>query len=448
MIIAGRALKTLPFFWMTKGVFSPMQSTKDLHRQARNTYLYYSISFLLFCTCYSCLTYNTAYYLEIGLSNTAIGIIQSANSLGAFLLPPLMGVLADKMRSMRKALLLCISFNTLCFALLPSLRTFMPLLLFTSVFAGFRNASDSLNMTWIVSELEQKKKQGIFLNYGSIRIWGSLGYSLSCMVLNLLMSRLGLTNEGSFYIGAACMGAMVLFLLFGSGRGSTSAVPNVTPQKQKTLTLKQLKPGRLLHNYYYLTYLVVYILIWLASCFGLNYTTNLLEEIGVSTAFLGTVSGVRALFEIPAIFFSAKLAKKFGYEKCIIASGIAFTLESFIFLYAQNSMMVLAAQVLHGLFDGLFMGLYVSYLFTLVPHSLAATTQTINMALANVVSMVFYLLGGAIIDRLGVRPVFYVAAVIPAAGVLWFIITLAIGKARKIPRYDMAQDPVEQALQQ
>lgn len=448
MIIAGRALKTLPFFWMTKGVFSPMQSTKDLRRQARNTYLYYSILYFLFCTCYSCLTYNTAFYLEIGLSNTAIGIIQSANSLGSFLLPPLLGVLADKMRSMRKALLLCISFNTLCFALLPSLRTFMPLLLLTSVFAGFRNASDSLNMTWIVSELEQKKKQGIFLNYGSIRSWGSLGYSLSCMVLNLLMSRLGLTNEGSFYIGAACMGAMVLFLLFGSGRGSTSAVPNVTPQKQKTLTLKQLKPGRLLHNYYYLTYLVVYILIWLASCFGLNYTTNLLEEIGVSTAFLGTVSGVRALFEIPAIFFSAKLAKKFGYEKCIIASGIAFTLESFIFLYAQNSMMVLAAQVLHGLFDGLFMGLYVSYLFTLVPHSLTATTQTINMALANVVSMVFYLLGGTIIDRLGVRPVFYVAAVIPAAGVLWFIITLAIGKARKIPRYDMAQDPIEQALQQ
>ena len=109
---------------------------------------------------------------------------------------------------------------------------------------------------------------------------------------------------------------------------------------------------------------------------------------------------------------------------------------------------VLAAQALHGLFDGLFMGLYVTYLFTLVPHSLAATTQTINMALANVVAMVFFLLGGTIIDRLGVRPVFYVAAVIPAAGVLWFIITLAIGKARKIPRYDMAQDPIEQALQQ
>lgn len=108
---------------------------------------------------------------------------------------------------------------------------------------------------------------------------------------------------------------------------------------------------------------------------------------------------------------------------------------------------MLAAQALHGLFDGLFMGLYVTYLFTLVPHSLAATTQTINTALANVVSLAFYLLGGSLVDRLGVRPVYYVAAAIPAVGVLWFVITLAIGKARKIPRYDMAQDPVEQALQ-
>lgn len=422
-----------------------MQPTFDLQKESRKSYLYYSLVFFFFCTCYACLTYNTAYYLQLGLSNTAIGVIQSLNSVGAFVLPPLMGILADKIRSMRKALLLCIALNALFFALMPHLRTFAPLLLFTSVFAGFRNASDSLNMTWVVSELEQKKKRGIHLNYGSVRVWGSLGYSLFCIVLNLLMSHLGLSIEGSFYLGAISMGIMLLLLLFGSRR-SNAAAPDAAAAKPKALTMKQLKPGRLLHNYYYLTYLVVYILIWLASCFGLNYTTNLLEEIGVSTAFLGTVSGVRALFEIPGIFFSARLAKRFGYEKCIIASGIVFTLESFLFLTARNSATVLAAQALHGLFDGLFMGLYVTYLFTLVPHSLAATTQTINMALANVVSMVFYLLGGSIVDRLGVRPVYYVAAAIPAVGVLWFVITLAIGKARKIPRYDMAQDPVEQAL--
>ena len=87
-----------------------------------------------------------------------------------------------------------------------------------------------------------------------------------------------------------------------------------------------------------------------------------------------------------------------------------------------------------------------SYLFTLVPRSLAATTQTLNMALANVVSMVFYLLGGAIVDNMGVRTVYYLAAVIPAVGVVWFAVTLAIGKAKKIPRYDPALDETEQAL--
>lgn len=422
-----------------------MQPTAELKMQTKRTYIYYAAVFFFFCTCYACLTYNTAYFLENGLSNTAIGVIQSLNSVGAFLIPPLVGLFADKIRSMRKAFLLCTGLNILFFAAYPCFRTFLPLLLYTTVFSGFRNSADSLSMTWVVSELERAKGRGISLNYGNVRFWGSVGYSLFCLLLNLFMSKFGLSTDGTFFIGAVGMGALFLLLLFPPGGKEH---PEESAAKQKVLTLKQLKPARLLKNYYYLTYLPVYILIWLASSFDLNYTTNLLEDIGVSTAFLGTVSGVRALFEIPAIFFSSKLAKKFGYEKCLIASGIVFTLESFLFLIAQDSAMVLGSQALHGLFDGMFMGLAIPYLFTLVPHSLAATTQTINMALANIVAMVFYLLGGMIVDNLGVRPVFYVAAAIPAVGVLWFLATLAIGKAKGIPRYDSASDPVEQALQQ
>ena len=427
-----------------KGKVMKQSKPYNYKKQALRVYAYYAAVFFFFCTCYACLTYTTAYYLDSGLSNTSIGVIQSVNSVFAFLVPPVMGILADKMRSTRKALVICVLLNIAGFIVTPNLRGFVPLLALSSAFAGTRNASDSLTMTWVATELDNARtQQGIHLNYGSVRVWGSVGYSLFCILLNILMDQAGLTIQGSFYIGAAGMLGMLTLLLMGNGK---KPAPGSTAAAAKPLTLRQLKPGRLFRNYYYMTYLVAYILIWLASCFGLNYTTNLLKEIGVSSAFLGTVSGIRAIFEMPGIFFSAKLAKKFGYEKCILASGVVFCLESFLFLTAHNSMMVLAAQALHGLFDGLFMGLYVSYLFTLVPRSLAATTQTLNMALANVVSMVFYLLGGAIVDNMGVRTVYYLAAVIPAVGVVWFAVTLAIGKAKKIPRYDPALDETEQAL--
>ena len=41
-------------------------STNDLKTQSKKTYLYYSLLFFLFCTCYACLTYNTAYYWRSG----------------------------------------------------------------------------------------------------------------------------------------------------------------------------------------------------------------------------------------------------------------------------------------------------------------------------------------------------------------------------------------------
>ena len=421
-------------------------STNDLKTQSKKTYLYYSLLFFLFCTCYACLTYNTAYYLEIGLSNTMIGLIQSFNSIASFIVPPIMGILADKMRSTRKALRICILFNIFAFVAMPNLRGFLPLLALTSVFSGTRNAADSLSMTWVVSELELAKKRGIHIPYGSVRVWGSAGYSLFCILLNLAMDKLGLSVRGSFYVGAVSMAAMLLFLLLDIGHAKQEPAAADSIAKPKPLTLKELRPRRLLHNYYYLTYLLTYVLLWMASCFDLNYTTNLLQEIGVSTAFLGTVSGIRAICEIPGLFFSGRMAKKFGYEKCLIASGIAFTLESFLFMNAQGPLAVLAAQAIHGVFDGMFMGLYGTYLFKLIPHSLAATTQTFNMAAANIAAMVFYLLGGSIVDRLGVRTVYWLAAAIPAVGIVWFLVTLWIGRIRRIPRYDPENDPIEQAI--
>lgn len=412
--------------------------------QRTKTYIFYSVVFLLFCTCYSCLTYNQAWMLELGFSNTAIGLVQSMNSIFAFLLPPFFGIIADKIRSTRKALAITIIINVIGFCMYPYLTSFVPFLLASSVFAGVRSATDSLNTTWVVSEIENAKKKGIILNYGSIRIWGSLGYSLVCILLNICISSFGLTTQGTFYVGAVTMGIYLMFTVFGGKKNQES--DSSAKLKKSTLTLKELKPGRLAKNYYYVTYLVVFVLLYLASCFNLNYVTNQLIELNIDISVMGTISGVRACFEIPGIFFSTMLAKKFGQEKCLIASGIVFILESFVFYTSESLAMIMAAEILHGLFDGLFMGIYATYILKLVPRSLIATTQTLNNAMANMISMIFYLIGGIIVDNYGVKNVFIVGAIIPAIGVLFFIVTLYIGKVKKIKRYSADNDPVEQEL--
>lgn len=420
-----------------------MKIKNNLASERRNIYFYYSLIILLFSVSTSCFSYNTSHMLDLGFSNTSIGIVKSFNSVICFIIPPVFGLIADKMQSTRKALLITIGINLIGFIIYPQLRSFFPFMVLTSLFGGTRSATNSLDTTLVVSELENCKKKGIFINYGSIRLWGSLGYSVVCILLNIMMTGFGLTIDGAFYICAGITLVMFITVLAGNRKTENDSSAKL---KKASLSLRELKLSRLLKNYYYITYVIVFILIWLASCYGLNYLANLLTENGLPSSMMGILSGVRSGCEMLGFLFASKISKKLGPEKCIVTSGIAFTLEAFVFMFSRSFAVMIAGEVIHGLFDGLFMGVYATYLIHLVPRSLLATTQTLNSALANMVGMVFYLIGGAIVDGSGVRNVYYIAAAIPLAGVLIFIATLTIGRMKKIPRYDSSNDPVEQEI--
>lgn len=68
--------------------------------------------------------------------------------------------------------------------------------------------------------------------------------------------------------------------------------------------MKELKPGRLFKNYYYMTFLVVYVLMSCSMNFGQNYMSQLMEEVGGNAAFTGVLNFARSFLEIPLLFLS------------------------------------------------------------------------------------------------------------------------------------------------
>lgn len=64
----------------------------------------------------------------------------------------------------------------------------------------------------------------------------------------------------------------------------------------------------------------------------------------------------------------------------------------------------------------------------------------------NVVVMLANLAGGFLVDALGIRSIFLLCAGILLASFLLFCLTLRLGHARSIRPYEVADDPVEQAL--
>ena len=124
-------------------------------------YFYYS---LLLC-CYSAMFATTVffvpYYVELGYSNSRIGIIMAANSAMASVFPPLLGLLSDKLRSKRKTLLFCLAVLGLTALCVPVVgKQFLLTLLIAALYNGLRYATVSIGETWAMSEVNRAAALG------------------------------------------------------------------------------------------------------------------------------------------------------------------------------------------------------------------------------------------------------------------------------------------------
>lgn len=401
-------------------------------------YLYYSaVVFFLYCAL-SCSAFTVALYDSRGISGTQVGILLAAASAVSIFSPPAMGLLADKLRSKRRTLMLCLALGGVTDLLLPLFAgSFWPLLGVSVVGNAFRGATFTLFDAWLVSEASVAGRK---LEYGSVRLWGSIGYSLFSLCYSAITEVLG-SVDIAFYLGGALMLLTALFCLLGAGR--ETAAPQAG---KKALSLRELRPQRLLHNYYFIAFFFVFILINVAKDFGVSYFSYLLAELGRSSSDVGLLNGLKAAAEVPLMFAAGWLVRRFGYRTCIFSVGILYAAEHLCYAFANSMGILIGAQILHGAFSGLFMGISASYLYTLIPASLSTTAHALAIAGSNVLSVLGNLGSGYLLESAGVRTLYQCIAVPPALAVLIFAVTLMVGKARHIAPYDSTQDALECAL--
>ena len=181
---------------------------------------------------------------------------------------------------------------------------------------------------------------------------------------------------------------------------------------------------------------------------GLSYISQLLRDLGEQPVFVGVLGSIRALCEVPLLFFSQKIIKKLGYKKTLFIIGSALCIEQVSYVVCNAMWQVIAFQILHGAVNGLLVGSAVGYIFSLVPPELSATAQTFCGASCSALTIIGNLLSGWIIDTWGVRAIFVITTVSMLLAIVLFAITLLIGKIKKIRYYDAKTDPVSQSILQ
>lgn len=339
------------------------------------------------------------YLQEQGLSGREIGMIVAIGPLMTVLFQPIWGMICDRYQAQRRVLI-----GTLLAAAILSLiypfGTSFPI--FLLLFAGMTlfNSSgvpiiDSISLGYVA------KHGG---HYGSLRLWGALGFAAASFVAGRLADWTGL---------------VVIFYIFAGSLLTCVLLARSLPHESGQISV-DLRSGlrTLLRVPKFMMFLLATFLI-----FGTIQANNSFYGI-FFTAIGGGVAGVGLSFliaagsEAPFMLVAGRVVERFGYIPVLVVAGLISSGRWLFYGTEPSSALVLTLLFLQGISVGLYLPAAAQFVREISPPQVQVTALAIYGAIGNGLgSMAGAMIGGIILDRVGIFATYTMFGVLSMLGV-------------------------------
>lgn len=348
------------------------------------------------------LPFINLYYERKGLSGVQIGILTAISFLVISIAAPLWGGYADAHNRHRSVFRIALLLSPVAVALLSQANSFLVYIPFVVAYAVFSSPIVPLQDSAALEVAEAHER-----TFGALRAWGSLGWSISTVLVGVLMQLWGI--EWLFYIYIVFMLVTFLFSLFQPAR-------------------KHVLQSSLRHGLRILLYQRE-ILIFLFSIFLLAVTVGAvssflsiyLDGIGAVEGYIGLAFAIAAISEVPVMLYSGRIMRRIGSSGLLKVAFLTFALRWILLSFIDIPVWALLVQVLHGISYAAFIVGGVTYINERTPEGLSTTAQAIfNVVIFGLGAIVGALLGGYLFDTVGMMTLFRILTLVALAGLSVF----------------------------
>ncbi|GHU88109.1 putative transporter YwbF [Spirochaetia bacterium] len=357
----------------------------------------------------------TVYLREKGLDVQWIGIVMGFNSFMIILAQPFWGLIADKLQSVKKVLVICLVGQALISLMFINSESFFVIALCFCIYTFFSSSEGTLLDTWSLHSIKQvNDKNGL----GQMKLWGCLGFAASSIISGLFIGRHSTVDIiPVFSVVLIVIGAAVLLIRTGD-------------ERDPTLKLKLSDLSLIYKNKTFVVFLFFVMIMQYPHRAAYTFYPALLESLGGSKAMVGYCSAIMFVSEAILLFVSKKLLSKISPKYLIIGSALFFILWQAGYALAVKPEHVMFLSILDGPSFALFTLGTLYYLDAIAPKQLRVTYQTVAYAFYYGISgIIGNTLGGWIIEHYGYRAMYISGIVSILAATVFFII--AEGKSQK-----------------
>jgi MFS transporter, PPP family, 3-phenylpropionic acid transporter len=332
------------------------------------------------------------YFAHLGYSSQQIGSLLVLGPFIAILAQPLWGWLSDYFQAVKPILLGLWIMAGFSAAGLFTSSEFTDSLVFSILFQFFLLSAipllDSIT-------LQTTEKSGS--SYGAVRLWGSVGYTITALLSGLLLAGLG--GISRLYVLYTPLGLLTLMLAV------RIKAPSVVRKKISLADMGQLLTKRSMLGFLFIVFLVSLGHRMQDTFFSLH-----MQRLGAESRMIGWAWAIAAGGEIPVFALMNRLLSRYnGYLLLAVISSL-YTVRWVLLAVITDPLILTGLQMLHAVTFAAFWATSIYMMVEQIPASMRSTGQALLSAVyMGLAGLLAGTLGGYLMD-LGGGPVLYRAA--------------------------------------
>ena len=374
-----------------------MAKFKDSYVSYLMMYLFYYMSFALFSVLIS------VYMLDNGYSSVEVSFTMSMSMIFSLIAQPIIGYFSDlyDQKKMNMCLLFLAIFLAIGFIFSKNL---LSLSLFYSGVLLIING---------VNPVIEKMATTSRFRYGSIRVWGTIGYAIGAQISGIIYQYINPAALFTFFIVTVIL--CILGLYGTKEREKTGFETTKTvPDNSKNGSMKAVLTNRV-----FLIYLLIASIFYGVTNVASTYIPPMLVTDGLSVNLSTTVIFFATLMELPVVFFSHKFMSEFSNKILLLFVFGLITIQCFTYAFIPNLaikiMLTLLCKHVAGM---LFIMLNLKIVLTIIPKRFQIIALSLIATFKNLSSIIFQNIGGQILNSYSYNQLFMILFIVILAGLI------------------------------